>query len=212
MTTAVGRGLRRRWLWWAKSLPGWTIALIVLVVPLRLAPVLVDEWRHPHAGYWRVPAVADLRTVTGTLEEPLLQRFGRGSASLFWGKMTLDDGTLFWFTCTPGSDAPMCAYTVPANRDPNLGRRFVARYFDVASHRGSDHVLVSLRPAGCASCAAVVDEHDRLAALHRMYWLQFSPTFAEWLLLAIVIGFAPGIAFRLATGKGSGALAPPRAP
>lgn len=193
------------------TLPLWSVALVLVLVPLRLAPVLLDEVRHPHAGYWHIPAESDLRTVTGTLEEPLLQNFGRHVSSLFWGKMTLTDGSLFWFTCEPGSDAPMCAYSAPANRDPNLGKRFVASYFDAVSHRGSNHVLVSLHQVDCTRCAVVVTYTDRRAALQRMYWWQFSPTFSEWLLLLLAVGMLPGIVVRLATGKDYAALDNPSA-
>ncbi len=196
------RSLRRRWLWWAKPLPPWAVVVILVLIPLRLAPVWLDGVRHPHAGYWRVPAPIDLHRVTGTLDAPLLQGSAPHVPGLFWGKMTLTDGTLFWFTCKPGDDSPMCAYSVPANRDPNLGKRFAADYFDVASHRGANHVLVALREIECTSCAALMTYADRRPTLRRLYWLQFSPTIGEWLLLILAAGLGPGLAFRLATGRG----------
>ena len=186
---------------WAKPLKLWHIGLCLLVLAGRLGAPYLGEAQQRVPATWVVPPYAQLKYAVGTLEFPFWEvPRGRGQIR-DWGQLRLDDGTIFGFTCKPGIGEMNCAYFAPFQRDQNVGKRFQLRYFEWPNKQGPSHVIMELRGTGQYAQDVVLGYDGSKDRVEKYRSEAKRPSFLEVCFWGFLILSAPGLIYRLATGR-----------
>jgi hypothetical protein len=189
---------------WAKPLRLWQILLVLLpLLALFGGQYALDASRRASLR-WPVPSRAELRQVTGRLAPPYWA--SRGKTTLDWGRLLLDDGSVFSFTCRPGDAGPVigdasCAYSTPWNRDPNIGKRLTLYYFDVPRQQTPPHVVMEITGAGIFSSTVLLRYADSVDRLNDYKQDAANPGFLTLGLGVFLLLMLPGLIWRLVAGR-----------
>lgn len=194
-----------RFLTWAKPLHIWQVFLVLVPFLLPLAMQnSIDNTRRSSLG-WKIPQRSELTQVTGELM-PTYAVY-RDKLVYSWGRLRLEDGSVFSFTCKPIVIGPVlgdeaCAYSIPYNRDPKIGKKLLLKYFDVPRPGSSPHVVMEITEATSSLRDNSLSYSDSLNRLNEYKRDAKRPGFGTAIFLAILALSLPGVIFRLATGRG----------
>jgi hypothetical protein len=188
---------------WAKPLRLWQIALVLLPLLAIFGGQCAIDVARRASLHWPIPSRAALRQITGRLATPYEE--GRGKTTLEWGRMLLDDGSVFSFTCRPGEIGPKigdagCAY-YGWNRDPNIGKRLTLYYFDVPNQQTPPHVVMEITGAGMFSSTVLLRYADSVDRLNDYKQDAANPSFLTIGLGVFLLLMLPGLVWRLVAGR-----------
>jgi hypothetical protein len=194
-----------RFLTWAKQLHIWQLCLVLtpLLLPLAIQNSL-DNTRRSFLT-WSIPERSELMQVSGELM-PAYAAY-RDKLVYTWGRLRLEDGSVFSFTCKPILTGPVlgdpaCAYSTPYDQDPNIGKKVFLKYFDVPSQGSSPHVVMEITEAKPSVRHDLLIYADSLNRLNDYKRDAKRPGFGTVVFLVIIALSLPGVIFRLATGRG----------